>query len=306
MQPQLKQDEGSQGTLFQGGYPSNPTHRGYGPERRNAVREAVALGLDPHRRSRMERGYGLPGHHAIIDTLARSTVPVEHIAAPGSPDPAYEGQRLGNPHLEWVSNQAMSGGVLGRYYEGGFASHANGRLGQPSISIARGQEHSPTVIHELGHHVSKFVEQTPHSAYDTPAHQGAEEGFAENYMKQHYRGRRGERQPDVKEPGNWSMSRWPTYAAADKDDWATYDQYREKQGEFNRAFRTVAPATPKPQVERPGGGLPPEHIPGQEPLLDKITSHRGFDYTTMQDVKHTDWDYTIPQKHQGLSRSQFG
>lgn len=288
MQPKVKDTPGSQGTLFGGGYRSDASFKGYDADRLNAVRDVVKESIRPASFSQ----YGFAAHHEVVDTLARSTAPVEHMGARAEPGRYHQGQ------LQWVTGQAsVHGGALGVYRREGYGD------GQPTIALKKGTERTETVIHELGHHVSHVVERTAHSAYDTPERQGHEEGFAEAYAKQHYRGRRGDPSMREKGPDAWSMSRWPTY-----HDNPPQEHY-EKQYEFNSAYRQHVPKPPPVTMQPRTPSLPPEHVEGQLPLLDKVhtqtTDWAAYNRGEDPDVHHINWDYTVPQKHQGLHREDM-
>jgi hypothetical protein len=140
-----------------------------------------------------------------VETIARSTVPASHL------DGLYA-----NYHDSAVT--AVGDGRSGDYQKQGRA------LGL--MRIAPGRAASTTTIHEIGHHVSARIDQSEHSAYNTPTTRGAEEGFAENYAETHFRDRR------VK----------PVQIDRGPEGWAGKEESPAASNDFRRTFRTMRAA----------------------------------------------------------------
>lgn len=276
MHTNIKAAPGSQGTLFQGGYPTRYP-RGYTPERMHeVVRATVHSGLDPSKQhaSRAEMAA------RVRDTVARSTVPVEHL------------QRVG-----WYTNSGVSESheALGLYTKPG---EHNSRA---SIHIAPGAEGGLTPIHEIGHHVSHEVEKTAHSAYNTPALRGEEEGYAENYAETHFRDRRGKTQRSTSTSGGW------TKKDTDEGKWQFGNAFSAKRRES--PLHQDAPSQAEVNAMSPRQrGLPPQHVEGQLPLLDKtggsgyIERYEGGVRMKKDTARH--WDYTYEDQKRGLKRER--
>jgi hypothetical protein len=270
----LKATPGSQGTLFQGGYPTS-YHRGYTPERQRDVTKA-AKWLDP---KNIYHGHA-PATAAMRDTVARSTVPVEHVQGVYFSATAHAAKDLETSEARGT-------------YHAPDTTALNASLIKVHPDAVRGG----TAIHEIGHHVSHEIEKTEHSAYDTGARRGREEGFAENYMETHFRDRRGRPRASGSTAQNWT--------------------HREKDSGHRTAFQTAfhderaaSPLAPKQfdynamtLAER---GLPASHVEGQLPLIDKRGSgemerYEGGTGQRMKKVSQ-DWDYTDEDRQRGLKR----
>jgi hypothetical protein len=176
--------------LFQGG---NPTRypRGYPPERMREVLDRV------HPKTYDARSSS-PETRAILDTVARSTVPghqmqnVEFVPAETKVSRgAYAGLQVGGSYQTVTTRQQMP--------DGGLEFPKHGR-----VTVARGQEGTTTPIHELGHHVSQITGR-PSSQYNTVSRKGADEGFAETFAETHSRDARGRPPADFStNPLKWS------------------------------------------------------------------------------------------------------
>jgi hypothetical protein len=101
-----------------------------------------------------------------------------------------------------------------------------------SIDIAHGQADSPTLIHEIGHHVSATVDQNPHSSYSTADERGAEEGYAENFAERNFRDRR---------------ARPLTSYSTSHENWSRREPVWE-QHRFADAFNKMRAQGPNPQT----------------------------------------------------------
>lgn len=278
MQPKVNQKPGSQGVLFQGGHPAQPWPRGYSPERLRAVTES-AKWLDPQRIYRPHA----EATAKLRDTVARSTVPIEHI----------NGLHFSaTPH---AAEKTESAEALGLYQRPG-ATALTGGLVSVHPDAVRGL----TPIHEIGHHAS-HITQTEHAAYDTPARRGTEEGYAENYAETHFRDRRGKQE------------RSPLGSLG----WAGREESEEDRVALSRAFADKRKESPLAKREKPFDvnnmtkkqrGLPPEHIAGQTALIDK---HGGGEYVQHPETGEwqpkpgpRDWDYTHEDRERGLRRER--
>lgn len=231
--PNIKAKAGSQGTLFQGGYPTG-NHRGYSPERYAEVRQHT---IGPQFTS--AGGGTLPERVRMTETIARSTVPVGHIRGvkftPGQSTLSTDGER--SPAGIYHQKNDYKG------------------ISQPSIGILKGYEGSSTPIHEIGHAVSDKL-RTPHSTYDTDHHQGSEEAYADNYAVEHFRDRKGN-----------AMNTKRIYGGG---LWNKTGAFRDGY-EAARKFKTpeeAAVSTPNPHDRT----YPASHVPGQMPLIHKVTS----------------------------------
>ena len=134
------------------------------------------------------------GRARVVEDLARSTIPVEHLA--GTPITLRNRLRAAE-----VGHGNSSG-----YYKPNTAAGARiGLVGNadrsPTFRETQPQhgpldtEHTFTLLHELGHHASS-TERTEHSQYRTPNQVGQEEAYADTYALQHYRRDRRDRYPD--------------------------------------------------------------------------------------------------------------
>lgn len=271
MHTNIGPQSGSQGTLFQGGYPKN-WPRGYTPERMHEVVNAtVHSGLDPstdHPSRSAETAQ-------VRNTVARSTVPVEHLR-----------------DVSWYNNSSVTeGGTRGKY----IGAPRNPTRAQIHIASGAGAEMTP--IHEIGHHVSATVDKNLSAQYDSPSRRGAEEGYAENYAETHFRDRRGNRQASKNVAGNWA--------------YGDYEKKHGDPGLFSHAFNTKRMESPvrqeaaaKQKAEEHAMMHPaPTGIHGQLPLLDRITHREGGLFGDGPDVHR--WDYTMDdQKSKGLKRER--
>lgn len=190
----LNSTPGSQGTLFSGGTKHMSDERfprGYTPERKAEISNAM-FRVDPEHNTLRDHLYtgGTRADNApkrnLIDTVSRSTVPVEHLQ-PKAP----------TRQLAFWTHHRSGDGTLGDEHEG-HAGHYNraprGFDGiRHDIVIDPAHTRGSTIIHEIGHHVSNLTDQ-PHSGVRTPETQGAEESFADNYAQTHFRDRRGKRE----------------------------------------------------------------------------------------------------------------
>lgn len=170
----IKAKPGSQGTLFQGGSDQMTDAkwpRGYTPDRLHEV--SSAMGVSRYNKTGEENWETGSELRKAVDTVARSTVPAHHM--------------LGVQFLPGYPN--LSDNDAGQYRE---HPQAAGGKYTGAVSLLQGYADRPTVIHEIGHHVSA-TEKTAHSAYKTTRQRGEEEAYADNYSQQHYRPRRGEK-----------------------------------------------------------------------------------------------------------------
>jgi hypothetical protein len=206
--PVLKNKLNSQGTLFRGGTKWSSDQRfpkGYTPERQAEVAEAVvrpstSVYLDQRGvvkqtgtqskefKDRKVRTSGSMSDdnlvhdsrqpvRSLVDNIARSTVPVTDLSGV-------------HFRVNQTTERLRKDTVGGHYDRRGDAMTS----GEPVIRIRGGQEDTPVAIHEIGHHVS-YTQGNQHAVkYDTPETRGREEGFADDYALEHYRGFKGERE----------------------------------------------------------------------------------------------------------------
>lgn len=214
MRSNINPSPGSQGTLFGGGtkhLSDQRWPRGYTPDRQKevadaVVRPSVAVYTD-ERGAVVSRGtqskefkdrkvnYGMVDgepHIAyesrqptrdLVDNIARSTVPAEHLGGLQWRHHAEEHLKSNNPHTTTLAHYDKRGDAL---------SH-----GSPVIRLRTGEETTDTPIHEIGHHVS-WNEGMEHSEYKTGMQRGREEGFADKYAFTHFRDRRGNPMTDMR------------------------------------------------------------------------------------------------------------
>jgi hypothetical protein len=194
--------------------------RGYTPERQAEVGQAIVPGsvgvtpglpathfsVDPQEKfykgghwtrstPDIQAEHGEIARRRIIDTIARSGMPVEHL----QPAPTFE------IHRSYESAEA-----LGSYRTPARAVPKTSALdelqaqhdvrfeqatksGQIHISALpeQGGRMEGTLLHELGHHRS-FQTGTEHSEYASPEQRGREEAYADAYMLRHHVPRRGQ------------------------------------------------------------------------------------------------------------------
>jgi hypothetical protein len=250
----IKAKPGSQGTLFQGGSDQMTEAkwpRGYTPERLNAVHDEIG----PGRPARTATGTVVPvreERRKLIDTVARSTVPLAHL------------QRVqfhpGVLHAEGRAGERLGKNTAGVYHPKRIRGTEYGSEVEPAeIQIIRGESETSTAIHEIGHHVSAR-DRTWHSAYDTTQKRGTEEAFADNYAQEHYRPRKGEKYRGV-----------GMYNGGDTDHIRTaqffdaYHKHRDYQPIFGRQYHDPPSKPPPPP------GTPPRNptLPGLEPYGKK-------------------------------------
>lgn len=189
MRSNIKAAPGSQGTLFRASHPNllNPRQRwprGYTPQRQQEVREALPEAVatlstdDPHKGAPLVRTslqeQEEEGRYArypktqaaIVDVLARSTMPVHEIAGI---------RRIGNnPPTNAAGSYRPS-------------------IGDLDIDFQR-PTWPATLLHEMGHHADNVNATTdqhlethyPDSAVRRASNKGVAEAIADNYMDQHY------------------------------------------------------------------------------------------------------------------------
>lgn len=203
----IKGKPGSQGTLFQVKdkgllNPAQRWPRGYTPERQEEVRgELFADHL-----GRNTRFFGAEGRHdnavraRFVDTVARSTMPARHL------------NNLGEV-TEYPAKDTR-----GTYWPG-----MNSRLAVNLHTENEGDRAGQTLLHELGHHHANQAfdlpepkQETVHAAAELGmadwrrsrgpnasdlhmaegrVRMGMHEGYADNYMTEHYRTRGRNPQP---------------------------------------------------------------------------------------------------------------
>lgn len=210
--PNLKPQAGSQGTLFRGnqGISDERYPRGYTPERQKEIANAVGgnyargeglaasyyrdhayvdtSGTSPTRGQVIGRANNLPKRR-LVDNIARSTVPVEHL----QPKPPAKS-------LSFWTGDSLDSQHDARGSAGFYDADPPGHMGtRNDIHVKTDYVAGGTPIHEIGHHVSN-LEGNVHSATYArriPQHRGTEEGYADAYMHEHFRDRRGKQMEGV-------------------------------------------------------------------------------------------------------------
>lgn len=178
MRPNLNTNQFAQGTLFSGGERTPTYHRGYSPERRDAVRSHTAVyasGPYPQRHA---------GANEMLDNLARSTVPLEHLKYPLQ-------IHATEPEASHAPEDFKNGTAIGLHTpRSDFGP--NGAV----IDVLPQHTRDSVLIHEVGHHAS-MLEGNEHSLHYSRQGQtgGREEAYADDYAAEHYRDRRGRSQP---------------------------------------------------------------------------------------------------------------
>lgn len=182
-------------TKYRHAEPGESTAMGLPGSRHNTV---PAVGEDEHPYQNAAVG-NRRGRSKLVDTLARSTIPVEHLKGLGSIDVQPEGEYSGTYH---------------RSIGEGFPAHINlnvthtsERGEPPDYRLKQSAQWTPshpdpeiTLLHEIGHHVSNqsnaehsithhLATRDPehHSEYRTTKQRAAEEGFADNYAMTHWK-----------------------------------------------------------------------------------------------------------------------
>ena len=179
----IKAKPGSQGTLFQGGSEQMTDAkwpRGYTPERLHEVHQVVSPSKRPLRDRPSMGEYDTNGEtRKLIDNIARSTVPSEHL------------QRLqffpGKLDEEMTTGKGDSQMLAGGLYNKPATPNPN-RFGM--IRVRRGDADNPVAIHEIGHHASYLAGRPD---ITTRTQQGHEEATADAYAETHFRDRRGQK-----------------------------------------------------------------------------------------------------------------
>jgi len=181
----LNNSPNSQGTLFQGGNahiaPEHRYNKGYTPERMAAVQKA-ARWVGPGIAGDYDYPRERRGKVRAQETVARSTVPVEDLKGTSI--------QVLHPGL-FPHRTGIKDGSDGVY------QHRTERTIPGYIIVRECSEHRGTLIHEIGHHVSR-MSGSESSSYDTPAKRGAEEGFADHYADKHFRLAKGQSTNDLK------------------------------------------------------------------------------------------------------------
>lgn len=179
----IKGKPGSQGTLFQvkdksllnqeQRYP-----RGYTPERqaeiRGALQSTTVVGYShpvrtsPEEQRKTGRYVRYPGTEAkVVDALARSTMPAEHISGLKR---IHEKPRQGHYATYWPMKQEMG------------------------VRIDDAKDADESLLHEMGHHADRQHTHTSELALGQAkdpdgVNSGVHEAVADNYYQQHYRSR---------------------------------------------------------------------------------------------------------------------
>lgn len=232
--PVLKDKLDSQGTLFRGGtkYSSDKRYpKGYTPERQAEVADAVVrpsvqnylnkpaetstgtqskhfkdrrvtVGLNPD----YPKGYRMESAQPtrnLVDNVARSTVPVEH---------------LRGVQFRTSASEAMLGEKVAGHYDKRGDAMTNG---DPVIRLKEGADSTSTAIHEIGHHVSQAHEGNIHP-YDEHGFSGPEEAWADNYAEEHFRDPKGKQEQRY----TYGGGPWGGHIQRSDEFWSSYGKNR--------------------------------------------------------------------------------
>jgi hypothetical protein len=261
MTSKIKNKPNAQGTLFtpdkSARTPESRQPKGYSPERYQAVGEATGM-------SRKNGSMHVYGGHAETQarawaSLARSTVPVEHLKRPDTSKPASEK----NPSLNIGVRNHEKGDPSGHYQAPGTTAMKH----QGRIALFKGAAADDTVIHEIGHHVDRD-RSSPADRNQVIPHAGSQEGFADRYAAEHMRtaGYKKKKVDIPSRPGDWTGS--PGYAPHGD----SYEQHRFKSG-YNKERHGNSQGPIQPLQFK--SELPKEHVKGQLPLLQKQMDTSG-------------------------------
>lgn len=295
--PVLKDKLGSQGTLFRGGtkYSSpNRFPKGYTPERQAEVADAVvrpsttvsltkgvtetrgvASNNFGDRKVRTSGDMSAPmewqsnqATRNMVDTIARSTVPVEHLSGTQF--------RLGSP-------AQLGPKVAGHFDKGGDALT---KPGEAVIRVAPEHTQGSTVIHEIGHNVSHQHEGNSFPR-DADKFSGQEEAFADDYAEQHFRDRKA--RPVRQE--TYGGGPWAGNIQRSDEFWRSYHQNRVgamAKAEFDADNARYYNKYPEEQ-QHPDGSM-------DVPLIHKDYAARGEEKTTPQNMIIN--DEALPEWHE--------
>lgn len=305
--PQFKVFHGDQGTLFnqqehaaiqaQRVIPNEDRYpRGFTPDRYRAVREHLGgRSMEENLYGGLRRledtdnhGFRVPQNHAkdrgflarregqarVVETIARSTAPIEHIAT--------------NTPSIWQRGSEDARGASGRYFSKGHGANTGSPIieiygqkkydwesehgdwdgeGDPPVPTQRRGKQvaaqrprrvdsEQTLLHELGHHASA-VEATPHNVLTSHRSRGEEEAYADDYMTEHWKAdprdvRRGTN-PDWERryAGYDSLGKEPRNPYIEKD--ASKDEQAGAQRFFAEGYRAKRrfPATMPQRPQMP-------------------------------------------------------
>lgn len=285
--PVLKDKPGSQGTLFRGGteYSSDKRYpRGYTPERRNEVAEAVvrpsitvdtslqktqsddrviSTGTQSKHFKDRKVNYGVVDgkpHLAnesaqptrnLVDNIARSTVPVEHLN--GVQFRTNVGQeQLG--HVTTAGHYSRAGDALSK--------------GDPVIRLGPGYERESVAIHEIGHHVSSVEGNEWKKNYSfTSPEGGQEEAFADNYADTHFRNSKGK--PESR--GTYGGGEHAGHIERSPEFWGGYrtNRHYAPDGYVERENKKYFSAFPEEQMH-PDGSM-------DQALIHREREYGGYD-----------------------------
>lgn len=195
---------GAQGTLFSGGkkYASDKRYpRGYTPERLADVKDSVDTSnvsvswgqqrtleaLHGTQKAPYVGDFGEP-NRKLIDGIARSTVPTDHLLYTDADRQKDDVIRFTTGHERDSLGQNVAGHYVSRQLQ---AKQGAGSNTRPVIAVTKGFEDTPTTIHEIGHHVDSEERGYHYHSHSNPVGVGAAEGRADAYADTHYRDRSG-------------------------------------------------------------------------------------------------------------------
>ena len=171
-----KRHQGTQGKLFRDPKPADDVRypRGYTPERMDAVRsQPIHVHVGEDRRGQKGASFtGPAGAERVWQTLARSTLPADHI----------QRQFNGDVLKVKTSSPAVSSSAYAHYAYSRMGGHGEIHLGRDAGEQRMGQ----SLLHEIGH-AHSTQEVLPHAMPDTRAKLGQEEAYADDTMVRHWR-----------------------------------------------------------------------------------------------------------------------
>lgn len=283
--PVLREKLNSQGTLFRGGtkFSSDKRYpRGYTPERQKEVADQVVQpSVQNYFGKPSETSYGTqsknfkdrrinvalyPEHYPegyrmesaqpvrdLVDNIARSTVPVQHLRGVQFRTSADVHLQSNDPTIQIAGHYDTKGDALSK--------------GDAVIRLRSGVEQGFTPIHEIGHHVSAN-EGYEHSLYQTAYQRGQEEGFADAYGVEHARNKEGKRVS--------ALRRYPSGIVGSDP---------QRRMNFESAYAKAREHVPYPLHERPS---PPHPVFSEHQAVDRTLSapsrmQQATLFTTVED-----------------------
>ncbi len=209
----IKAKPGSQGTLFGIGdkdsvlNPSQRWPRGYTPERKNEVTKALDHGTSVHGTDYI---HPLAVHARVVDTISRSTMPsehlrglrsIEHTAAPGTQGVYYPERR--SLHAPVLRSDQQENDTMGKVLIHELGHHHDSQelpaRSLEGISDEAVVSHAQRTLDARREDAKYPLPAEPNATMRAQARvqvkSGRAEGYADNYMQEHYRTRGRNPQP---------------------------------------------------------------------------------------------------------------